>query len=79
MKGLLKEAWKIKAKVATQAKKCFKTVKRMSNLALSSKTILSFEDWQLKRLDKGHMRDRHLRTPMISEDISNSWSIHYEE
>ena len=46
---LLKEAWKIKTKVATQAKKCFKAVKKMSNLAPSSKTFLSFEDWQFKK------------------------------
>ena len=41
--------------------------------------IFSFEDWQLKRPDMGHVRDRHLHTPMIGEDISNSGSIHYEE
>ena len=76
---LLKEAWRIKTKVAAQARKCFKAVKRMSDLAPSSKVILSFEDWQLKRPDKGHVRDRHLRMPMIDEDISNSGSIHYEE
>ena len=76
---LLKEAWKIKTKVAAQAKKCFKIVKKMSNLAPSSKTILSFEDWQHKGPNMGHVRDRHLRTPMIGEDISNSRSIHYEE
>ena len=76
---LLKEAWKIKTKIAAQAKKCFKAVKKMSNLAPSSKTILSFEDWQRKGLDTGHVRDRHLHTPMIGEDISNSGSIHYEE
>ena len=76
---LLKEAWKIKTKVAAQAKKCFKAVKKMSNLAPSSKTILSFEDWQRKGPDMGHVRDRHLCTPTIGEDISNSGSIHYEE
>ena len=76
---LLKEAWKIKTKVAAQAKKCFKAVKKMSNLAPSSKTILSFEDWQRKGPDMGHVRDRHLRTPTIGEDISNSGSTHYEE
>ena len=76
---LIKETWRVKTNVATQAKKCFKTVKKMSNLAPSSKTILSFEDWQIKRLDKGHVRDRHLHTPMISEDIFNNESIHYEE
>ena len=41
--------------------------------------IFSFEDWQLKRPDMGHVRDRHLRTPMRVEDIFNSGSIHYEE
>ena len=41
--------------------------------------ILSFEDWQLKRPDMGHIRDRHLRTPMRGEDIFNTRSIHYEE
>ena len=69
----------IKTKVAAQAKKCFKAVKKMSNLAPSSKTILSFEDWQRKGRDMGHVRDRHLRTPIIGEDISNNGSIHYEE
>ena len=76
---LLKEAWKIKTKVAAQAKKCFKAVKKMSNLAPFSKTILSFEDWQRKGPDTGHVRNRHLRIPMIGEDISKSGSIHYEE
>ena len=41
---LLKEAWRIKTKVAAQAKKCFKAIKKMSDLAPSSKVILSFED-----------------------------------
>ena len=45
MKELLKEAWRVKTKVATQAKKYLKAVKKMSNLVLSSKAILSFEDW----------------------------------
>ena len=66
---LLKEAWKIKTKVAAQAKKCFKAVKKMSNLAPSSKTILSFEDWQLKRLHKKYVKDRHLH-----KGVSDNWS-----
>ena len=41
---LLKEAWRIKTKVAAQAKKCLKAIKKMSNLAPSTKTILFFED-----------------------------------
>ena len=66
---LLKEAWRVKTKVATQAKKCFKGVKKMSNLAPSLKTILSFEDWQLKRPNKGHIRDKHLY-----KGVSDNWS-----
>ena len=76
---LLKEAWKIKTKVAAQAKKFFKAVKRMSNLTLLQRLFSLLKTGDLKRPDKGHVRDRHLRTPMIGEDISNSGSIHYEE
>ena len=44
MSELLKIAWKAKAKVAYQAKKNGKKIKRIKNLALSTMVICSFED-----------------------------------
>ena len=45
---LLKEAWRIKTKVAAQAKKCFKAVKKMSNLALLRRRFSLLKTGNLK-------------------------------
>ena len=54
MTELIKEAWRAKAKVAAQKTKSGQTAKKLKQLASSTTKILSFDDWQFKRLFEKH-------------------------
>ena len=70
MSELLKEVWKAKARVAAQAKKKTKIIKKVSNIASPTMVIHSFEDWLLKRPIKTHAKDKPFGTPKINKEFS---------
>ena len=65
MSELIKEAWRAKAKDATQNTKSGQTARKLKQPASSMTRILSFDDWQFKRLFEKHNKVR---------DINNSSS-----
>ena len=60
MSELLKKAWAAKAKVAAQNKKSGPMAKKLKQLASSVTGILSFDDWQFKRLFERHNKARNI-------------------
>ena len=58
MTELIKEAWRAKAKVAAQKTKSGHTAKKLKQPTSSTTKILSFDDWQFKRLFEKHNKVR---------------------
>ena len=79
MRELIQEAWRAKARVASQKTKNSQTAKKLQQPASSTPGVLSFDDWRFKRMYERHNKTRDINNNSLKVRTRSSNALHCDE